>query len=806
MSLRSVSAMPVTLPTSHYRSLAGAAAKTARTALIAAALLVGALGGAAQGAAPETAGQSPSMSGTVVDASGGAIGGAVVTLTTSAGERQMTTDTTGRFEFSNVPPGPATLAITFGGFTPVARQLTGPRGDVRIVLQPDPVTEAVTVRGIVATPVRTTTATRTDAPLRDVPQAITVVGRDLIADQTMRSMADVVNYVPGVGMAQGEGHRDAPIFRGNTSTADFFVDGMRDDTQYLRDLYNVERVEVLKGPNGMIFGRGGVGGVINRVTRHAGLSAGREVSVHAGSWGQRRLTADVGSAAGRHVAARLTGLYENSGTYRAGVDLERYGVNPTAAISIGQHTTLHAGYELFRDDRTVDRGVPSLQGRPLDTLPSAFFGRADANRAEVTVHAFSAMIEHKVGDRLTVRNRVRHADYDKYYQNVVSGAVNAARATVALSGYSSGTQRRNLFNQTDLIVSARTGRVEHTFLAGAELGRQRTDNLRLTAFFPSVTPDTRSVSVPLSNPTTASEVEFRASARESDNQGVATTASMYVQDQLALSPRVQAIVGLRFDAFDVDLLDNRSGAEFTGNDRFVSPRVAMVYQPVEAVSVYASYTRAHLPRAGEQLASLNLSNQALEPEHFSNYEVGAKWDVNGALSFTTAVYRLDHGNVVVRDAADANLSHLVDAERTSGLEMELAGRVSRRWSVQGGYAYQDGRITRSVSSTVVAGARLAQVPRHSFSLWNRYDVSTRVGIGLGVLSRTARFVATDNTVVLPAFARVDGGLFLTISEQLRAHVNVENVFDERYYWAAHNNNNIVPGSPRALRVALTAGF
>jgi catecholate siderophore receptor len=750
--------------------------------------------------------RSPAISGRVLDGSGGAVRGATITLTTIDGEQRAVSDREGGFVFQNVPVGPATLVVVFEGFAPATLSLESPRDALRVVLQPVPVTEAVTVRAPAVTTVRTTVATRTDVPLRDVPQAISVVARDLIADQTMRSMADVVAYVPGVGMAQGEGHRDAPIFRGNTSTSDFFVDGLRDDTQYLRDLYNVERIEVLKGPNGMIFGRGGAGGVINRVTRQAGWAPSREVSLQAGAWGHRRLTADLGQAFNGSIAGRLTGLYENSGTYRAGVDIERYGVNPTAAFAIGRNTTLHTGYEFFRDERTTDRGVPSFQGRPLETDPSTFFGSAEVNSAEVTVHAVSSMLEHTFVDGFMLRNRTRYADYDKYYQNVVPGAVNPARTTVTLTGYSSGTKRRNVFNQTDVILSRQTGPVGHTFLAGVELGRQVTDNLRLTGFFPSITQSTTSITVPLNDPTAMLPVEFRPSAREADNHGVATTAALYVQDQVALSPRLQAVVGIRYDAFDVDLIDYRTGAEFTGRDGLLSPRVALIYRPIVPLSTYVSYTRASLPRAGEQLASLSLSNQALDPESFRNYEIGAKWEMNQRLSFTTAVYRLDHGNVVVRDPVNPTVSHLVDAERTTGLEVELSGSVTPRWSAQGGYAYQHGEITKSLSPTVSAGARLAQVPRHSFSLWNKYDVARRWSLGLGVTSQSDRFVATDNTVVLPAFIRVDGAVFFSATEHVQAHVNLENVFDEGYYWAAHNNNNIVPGSPRAVRVVLTTRF
>src|SRR5688572_29599208 len=194
-------------------------------------------------------------------------------------------------------------------------------------------------------------------PLRAIPQAISVVSSALIADLRMSSMADVTRYMPGVGFAQGEGNRDTPIMRGNSSTSDFFVDGVRDDVQYFRDVYNVDRVEALKGPNAMIFGRGGVGGVINRVTRQADWGPSREASLQFGSWDNKRFTADIGRGLNQTVALRATALYENSDSYRNGVGLERYGVNPTMAFRVGPKTTLRASYEYFHDERIADRGI-----------------------------------------------------------------------------------------------------------------------------------------------------------------------------------------------------------------------------------------------------------------------------------------------------------------------------------------------------------------------------------------------------------------------------------------------------------------
>jgi catecholate siderophore receptor len=745
------------------------------------------------------------VSGTVLDTSGGAIDGATVTLTTTTGVRTTVSDRTGTFTFDAIDGRPTALTVTFEGFAAATMTLTASDRYVRIVLEPPAVTEAVTVLAP-GTTLRITSAMRSETPMRDVPQSVSVISRDLIADQAMRSMADVVSYVPGVGMAQGEGHRDAPIFRGNTSTSDFLVDGLRDDTQYFRDLYNVERIEVLKGPNGMIFGRGGVGGVINRVTRQAGWMPTREVSLQGGSFGFRRLTADLGGAMSGSVAARLTGMYENSDSYRDSVGLERFGVNPTVAFALTPRTTLSAGYELFHDERTTDRGIPSFEGRPLDVGRGTFFGRPDLDPATITVNAATSTFDHRISERATLTNRIRYADYDKFYENLVPGAVNAARTTVALTGYNSRTDRQNLFNQTDLNVTQRTGGIEHRLVAGVELGRQVTDNLRRTAYFDSVSPTTTSIAVPLSAPTTTQSIAFRAAATDADNHGVATVAAMYAQDQIVFSPRVEAIVGVRYDRFDVDLRNNRTGDELSSEDNLLSPRVALVVKPVPAVSLYGSYSRSYLPRAGEQLASLSATNRALDPETFRNTEVGAKWELTRMLSLTAALYRLDRGNVVAPDPSNPTLSLLVDAERTTGLEVEIAGNPMDRWSLHGGYAYQDSEVRHTLSATIVKGARLGQVPRHTFSLWNRYEVSRLLGIGLGIVSRGDSFVAADNTVILPGAARVDAAGFFTLAPRVRAQVNVENLLDTRYHWTAHNNNNILPGSPRAVRVTLTTSF
>lgn len=646
------------------------------------------------------------------------------------------------------------------------------------------------------------TVTKTDTPLVNTPQAISVITRELIEDTAMRGLGDVTRFAPGVGFAQGEGNRDTVVLRGNSTTADYFIDGVRDDTQYLRDLYNSERVELIKGPNAMIFGRGATGGLVNRVTKQATGHEYRALTLQAGAGDQYRGSVDLGGRLSSELGWRVAGMYEDSGSYRDHVTLERFGINPTFTYRLAPATTVRVGYEFFHDERTADRGVPSYQGRPLATDPGKYFGDPDASRVDATVRTAFAAIEHRFSPRLVLRNHTRFANYDKFYQNIFPGAVNAAGTQVGISAYSQATDRQNLFNQTDLVWNFSTGTVKHQVLAGLELGRQETDNFRNTGYYDTVSPTTTSVNVSILDPRPTLPITFRQSATDANNRSVAELAAVYVQDQLELLPQLHAIAGVRFDHFAVDLRNNRTGETLRSRDQLVSPRVGLVYKPVSSISLYASTSMAHLPRAGEQLASLSAGNRALDPEEFRNYELGLKWDARPDLSFTAAVYRLDRTNVAITDPADPTRMILVDGQRAQGLEFSAVGRLAPNWSLVGSYAYQDGELLAGPQN----GNRLAQLPRHTVSLWNRYDFNRRWGAGVGVIHRDEFFASTDQAVTVPGFTRVDAALFCRLNDRLRAQVNLENVFDREYFVSAHSNNNITPGSPRALRVSLTTTF
>jgi catecholate siderophore receptor len=747
-----------------------------------------------------------SVRGTVLDSTRAPIASARVTATPDGpgpGAR-TSTDQQGEFGLA-LEPGGYTVEVLAPGFRPGSQHVdaVSERAErLEFVLSVSPRQESVTV--VLPDGYRVSSidsATRTPTPLRDVPQSIAVTTRTQIEDQLMATIGDVVLYVPGVTAHQGENNRDQVIIRGNSSSADFFLNGVRDDVQYYRDLYNLERVEVLKGPNAMVFGRGGGGGVVNRVTKEAGFEPLRELVLQAGSHDNRRATADFDQPLTDKVALRLNAMYEESDSFREAVHLDRYGANPTLTVMPGPRTLLTFSYEHLHDARVADRGITSYQGRPADVDTATYYGDPARSHVRADVDLAYATIEHRAGP-LTLRNHTLFGDYDRGYQNFVPGPVTPDKSQVVLSAYSNATRRRNVFSQTDLVLREATGRVRHTVLAGAEIGRQRSDNFRNTGFFSG---SATSILVPYLEPTVSVPVTFRQSPTDADNHVLANVAAGYVQDQAELADWLQVIGGVRFDRFDLEYHDNRSREVLTRRDDLVSPRAGVVCKPIMPLSLYGSYGVSYLPSSGDQFSSLTTVRQQLEPEKFTSYEVGVKWDAQRDLSLTTALYRLDRTNTRSSDPSDATRVVQTGSQRTSGFEIGVTGRVTPSWSIVGGYAHQDAYVT-GATTAARAGARVAQVPRHTLSLWNQWRPVPRFAVGVGVVFRSDMFAAIDDSVTLPGYTRVDGALYYNVNGSLRLQANVENLFDTRYYVNADNNTNISPGSGRALRLAVSAHF
>ncbi|MGB2714479.1 MAG: TonB-dependent siderophore receptor [Vicinamibacterales bacterium] len=751
-------------------------------------------------AAAQHASPNLTLTGSVLDPSRAPIAGARVTVVTSHSRRTVSTQTDERGQFTIlIDTRDFVLTVAAKGFATLTETINASTVAVtrEFVLQVQGLRESISVNAAAVI----TGGTRMPAPARDVPQSVTIVTEDAIKDQLMTSIGDVVRYVPGISAHQGENNRDDVIIRGNRSSADFFVNGVRDDVQYYRDLYNVERVEALKGPNALVFGRGGGGGVVNRVTKEAGFQPLLAFTLQAGGFDHKRVTADVNEKVADRAAFRLNGMFERSESFRRGVALERTAVNPTLTVTPGANTRVIVGYEYLRDRRVADRGITSIDGRPAPVDSRTFYGDPDRSHVRADVHVATAVLERQVG-RFTLRNRTLAGNYDRFYQNLVPGTPTSDRTRVSLTAYNNAAERTNVFNQLDVLATFVANGVKHTLLVGSEFGRQATGNFRNTGFFNDLT---TSIQVPFENPATNASVTFRQSATDANNHVRARVAAVLVQDQAQISERLQVLGGLRADRFTLRYHNNRNGETLARTDNLVSPRLGVVFKPLGSVSTYLSYSISHLPSSGDQFSSLTALTQQLKPERFNNYELGVKWEAPTGLALTAAVYRLDRLNTRSVDPNDPTRIVQTGAQRTKGVELGISGRASNRWNVMGGYAFQDALVT-SATAAAAAGAQVAQVPHHMFSLWNSYQLHPRASVAAGLSYRSDMFAGIDNTVTLPGYTRADAAAYFSLTKRWRLQANVENLFDRRYFVNADGNTNISPGSPRVLRAALGMTF
>lgn len=645
---------------------------------------------------------------------------------------------------------------------------------------------------------KTPTATKTDTPLIDVPQTISVISRELIDDQGVTSLGEALRHVAGVSLGQGEGHRDQITLRGQNSTADFFVDGIRDDAQYYRPLYNVERIEVLKGANAMIFGRGGGGGVINRVSKAPEYDRTRAaLSSSVDTFGAWAIAADLGAPLSDTVGTRFNATYETFDSHRQDFGGHFLGFTPTIGAQLGDATSLTLTYEYVEDRRTTDRGVPSQDGLPLTGYGNTFFGSPEINHSEVTAHLVHGRIDHAFTDNLKANLSLQFADYDKFYGNVYAGSAVSASNTLTLAAYNSSTDRQNLIGQGNLIWAGQTGSIGHTLLVGFEAGDQSTLADRRNASFPS------GATVTLAERITVPTVTF-PNTPSSASQSDVTFWSVYAQDQIDLGDHVKIVGGLRFDRFTISSTNLVSNLPGKRSDSKWSPRVGLIVKPQENLSLYTSYAKSFLPQSGDQFAVLDATSEALAPEEFENLEAGVKWDVTDALAVTAAVYRLDRNNTRATDPISGN-AVLSGKSRTQGIELSLVGRVTDKLDISLGYALQDGEI-RATTTAAPAGRPLAQLPRHQASAWGRYNFSKRFGLGLGLIHQSSQFATISNAVRLHAFTRIDAAAYYDLTDAVTLQLNVENLTDTDYFPAAHTDNNISTGRPLNAKVTLRMKF
>ena len=397
---------------------------------------------------------------------------------------------------------------------------------------------------------------------------------------------------------------------------------------------------------------------------------------------------------------------------------------------------------------------------------------------------------------------MRYASYDKFYQNIYASS-SVVNGQLNLSGYRDETDRENFINQTDVTIPFSTGPLKHTLLVGAEFIEQDNQNKRLTDAV-GITPGT----VNASNPTGTGT--FTTISRNQDTE--ISSRAFYLQDQIEITPKWQAIGGLRRDIFDTDYTNLVNSSKVDITDAFWSPRAGLIFKPTSNTSLYASYSLSYVPKSSDQLngfRGIEDKPELFEPEKFVNKEVGLKWDIKPDVSFTVAAYILARQNQIADDPNIAGDNVLIDGQETKGLEVSLSGSVTDKWSIIGAYTYQDGEITKAQGTTIAKGSELGETPDHTYSLWNKYEVNSAWSLALGVVGRSSMYAAIPkigDSTLLPGYTRFDAAVFAKLSENTDLQMNIENLTNKEYAINAHNNNNIVPGAPLSARATLNYSF
>ena len=668
-------------------------------------------------------------------------------------------------------------------------------------------------------------------PIIDVPQSLSILTADQLTERGITSVGQVIEYTPGVSNSQGEGHRDAVVFRGNRATADFYIDGNRDDVQYFRGLYNAEQVEILRGPNALLFGRGGTGGIFNRVTKKAEIGQGfTGYKATADSFGGFSAEVDANFVTTENSSVRINAHYDSLENHRDFFDGDRVGFNPTARIKLSDNTTVDLSYEYADHERFIDRGIPSGDDlRPATELDDITFADPAQNFTTLEAHLFRASVEHKFSDSLKGNFSAFYGDYDKVYSNFFPTDFNEANNLVELDGYIDTTERQNIILSSNLVSEFNTGSVGHTLIFGGEYIDTSSDQDRLNSVFASNGDDQAffDISRPLDfnngvgtvftpiTSATGDVIGFNQEATTNSftdvNDNTQTdiqVSSLYIQDQIALSEKLDVVVGLRYDRFDIDVVDlANNNAETSNVDSEVSPRFGLIYKPEENVSLYASYSESFLPRSGEQFANIGDTNEftgdTLDPDEFQNLEIGVKWDINPKLSITAAAFENEQTTPEVDGSDPSGATLIIEETTVAGFEFQVNGQITDAWSLSANYSALDGEFED--------GSTPREIPDNAFSIWNTFQVNSKFGLGLGVTYQDATFTSNSSAdeserVTLPSYSRFDASAYYNVSDKLRVLLNVENLTDTEYFPSSHTDNNITVGAPINAQISLVGKF
>jgi len=668
-------------------------------------------------------------------------------------------------------------------------------------------------------------ATKTETPLLDLPQTVNVVPRDLFSLQGARSIEDALLNVAGVSPSVGDGQRDQVYIRGLSAQYDQYLDGVRDEATYFRDLSNIDRIEVLEGPSAVLYGHGSAGGLVNRISRLPTAAAIGDIGTTYGSWDQRRVELDAGGPLGSVPPTyRFDAAGEKSGGFRDQYFLQRYHLSPSIAWQAAPDTRILAQFDYLNDLRLDDLGIPALVGPPGSGFPGvapavpigSYYGapnsfdhdyvRADVDTATIT-------LDHDFGRGVSLHEVFRGEHYTLDRNNMLPTGVFLPAGGVYTGNLRSVWVQRSqrhflrfendLFDQFETTWKAAAAGVDHCFLVGLEVGRQSAGGNTAQYNAPAVA---------LVDPVLTDVPAGTAPASLSSTAARADTAGLYLQDQLTFSQHWKALAGVRLDYYEVSQQNRLAPFNQIGSlSHTISPRVGIVYEPAPDLSIYGTISQSFSPAAGDGISTA-ANTSALAPLKATNFEVGVKKSLlDDSLSATAALFQL------TRDITETNpVTNLMAAsgrQRSRGLDLVLAGRISARWSVSASYELLDPVIVDGgldSGKVLLNGKMPALVPRNGASVYSTFDLGHGFGIGGGAVCMGGRFTSNDDSVTLPAFAVINAVAYYRHG-RWEARLNCNNVLDHRYLITAGEGTDftgqtVMPGAPVNTAVSVDWHF
>ena len=645
-------------------------------------------------------------------------------------------------------------------------------------------------------------ALKTPVPILDVPQIVSIVTDDDIRKQGFRGIGDIIRYTPGVNTSQGEGHRDSVVFRGVRSTADFFQDGIRDDVQYYRSLYNVEQVEILRGPNALLFGRGGTGGVINRVSKKAVLNdMFGAVDFGVDSFGANDLTLDYNVLSGDNSALRFMMHSDTLENHRDHYDGQRTGINPALKLKVTERTTLDLSYEYADHERFIDRGIPTENGEPVKRFEKITFGDKDVNLTTFEATIFRATLSTEFSDTSKGNLSIISSEFEKMYKNYYASGYNAGDTVVTMDGYLDPTKRENTVIAGNLVNEIQIGTSTHTLLFGGEIIDTSNDNHRYDTFWSTTSDDNEIFNITRPMNFLENSSGFGASndftvKLSSKTKSDIEVSSIYFQDQIDVSDRLKLMIGGRHDTFDITVADIKSGTSQSREDKEFSPRAGIIFKPSENVSWYYSYSESFLPRSGEQYKKLTASAAALDPDLYQSREFGVKIAISKNLSFAAAYFDSEQ-TIATRDTSGEGAE--IIGLQVDGLEIELKGKVNDKMNIVIGFSSMDGKTS--------SGGEPREIPEHTLSLFSTYKVSEKFEWAFGITQQGESNISNNKPeLILPEYTRVDFGAYYKIAEGLSIQMNIENLTDELYFPHSHSTHQASVGEPFNARISIRKTF